>query len=185
MNVTFFLDRTPLTAHVYGNTYENRYRLHAFSGYELSNLPSTLAWSIGGSRRRCDWLGLQSSQIPGPGEVCVPEQCAWAARCNICDAVLPDSCLGETCDTSCCVKAAKRIDCCRVTVLFLTHHAHSVTSHKCDLYHEFNMYQCDLFYAFYSYHECTLYYTCDLYHEFDLYYKYDWCHTCNSHSTTL
>lgn len=36
-------------AHVYGNGYDTRYKLHPFSGYEVATLPAPPAWSIPGS----------------------------------------------------------------------------------------------------------------------------------------
>ena len=44
--------RLPLTAHVYGEAYSTRYKLHAYSGHELSTVKAMPSWSFGGARSR-------------------------------------------------------------------------------------------------------------------------------------
>ncbi len=61
----------PLTTHVFGESYQSRYTLHPFSGYELAQMAACPSFSFGGSRTRCEWLGGgDRSDLPGPGEVC-------------------------------------------------------------------------------------------------------------------
>jgi hypothetical protein len=59
--------RTCYRAHVYGQSYDTRYKLHPFSGYELASLRAVPSWSIG-KRGPSSWLE-PANDVPGPGQV--------------------------------------------------------------------------------------------------------------------
>ncbi|KAJ1479214.1 hypothetical protein T484DRAFT_2892107 [Baffinella frigidus] len=59
--------RLPMLVHTPGESYDTRYKFHAFSGYEVATVRAAPAFTMAKKSRLDSWLG-PSSDAPGPGE---------------------------------------------------------------------------------------------------------------------